>query len=1170
MRPIELKIKGLNSFVEEQIIDFEKLTSRGLFGIFGPTGSGKTTILDGITLSLYGDISRSTKEFINANEEAAFVSFEFVISGSVSQRYRVEREFRRSKSGGITTKNARILTYENGETIVLEDRPAKVDEQCESIIGLKKEDFTRTVVLPQGKFSDFLKLKNKDRGEMLERLFNLQQYGDELTAKMSVRAKKVRQQESELSGQLKAFADVSVEAIEADEAALALKLSEQELAQKDYKKLEKEVLEAEDIWKIQKELVASLEKMNVQLEETDAYKLIEHTIAQAETASRLMPQVSEFERLRNSVLELSETELKQQVELVKLRNTHQIEAEKFDALHREREEKLPRLQKEETQFEAALLEKKALQTTKTELENMEADLKKLTAQLTSLQVQIKTDDDVLKNTQAQIQIKTQLLEPLKLPASYKGELTSLHHGLEQLEGKQKQAVKLNEKITAIESSLKAKQLEFDTTEKQLLEVSSQQSKEQLKLKALEENNLGDSEILVQKSKEFQDIKSKWIQYGALTEQISKAKGSLSELSITMKKHQEHLDALSLEKSLLTSSIDVLNIEEKAEELRKVLADGEACPVCGALSHPFVHAYSSAFAEPGENEQALQALQKRLHELELSSRELENNQIEDRTKAKQFDIQLMDWERDLKALGETFLEHSLTVVEEAYEQFEMNWKAYHQDLKQQQTICSTSQEQLSKCEQALGQLESVIKTVELEYKGLEAEKNELSLAIDLEDKALNVRKEKLGIQNIREKFSEMQRYEQQAEILETELNTLRSTLKTLEIKLNQIKDQFQESQKRQVELSTQFNLIRKNAQEKKVKLEESVGSLSLLEAKMASIQSEMSHLNGRHKEQLGLLNQLGETLKKLEDAYLTTCNHLKLQQENAEQAGFVLNNLLELSGFESSATVKESYLEASELSRLKSKVQNYQEEVHRLNGVIAQLKSKLAGRQIEESVYLLLLSSKGQASEALQLLSEQCVALKTGLEQLKQRFLLMKDLILEKGAVDLQLAYVSDLEKLFQGKRFVAYIAANQLKYISGKASEQLLDISLGNYGIETDDEGNFMIRDFKNGGVLRDPSTLSGGETFMVSLALALALSAQIQLKGTAPLEFFFLDEGFGTLDEDTLEVVMSALERLHHEKLSIGLISHVESIKNRVPIKLVLTPAKAGLGGSKVKVELS
>ena len=102
----------------------------------------------------------------------------------------------------------------------------------------------------------------------------------------------------------------------------------------------------------------------------------------------------------------------------------------------------------------------------------------------------------------------------------------------------------------------------------------------------------------------------------------------------------------------------------------------------------------------------------------------------------------------------------------------------------------------------------------------------------------------------------------------------------------------------------------------------------------------------------------------------------------------------------------------------------------------------------------------------------------------------------------------------------------------------------------------------------QDAATLSGGETFLASLALALSLSAEIQLKGTAPLELFFLDEGFGTLDDNLLEVLMSSLEKIHNDKLKIGLISHVESVKQRVPVKLIVTPAKSGICGSTIKIE--
>ena len=110
----------------------------------------------------------------------------------------------------------------------------------------------------------------------------------------------------------------------------------------------------------------------------------------------------------------------------------------------------------------------------------------------------------------------------------------------------------------------------------------------------------------------------------------------------------------------------------------------------------------------------------------------------------------------------------------------------------------------------------------------------------------------------------------------------------------------------------------------------------------------------------------------------------------------------------------------------------------------------------------------------------------------------------------------------------------------------------------------------KTGGILRSCDTLSGGETFITSLSLALALSSAIQLNGTAPLELFFLDEGFGSLDEELLDVVMTSLERLQNRNRSIGIITHVEAIQARVPVKLIVTPSDISQNGSVIRLEYS
>jgi exonuclease SbcC len=119
-----------------------------------------------------------------------------------------------------------------------------------------------------------------------------------------------------------------------------------------------------------------------------------------------------------------------------------------------------------------------------------------------------------------------------------------------------------------------------------------------------------------------------------------------------------------------------------------------------------------------------------------------------------------------------------------------------------------------------------------------------------------------------------------------------------------------------------------------------------------------------------------------------------------------------------------------------------------------------------------------------------------------------------------------------------------------------------------DENKDFCVTDNTNGGIARPVSSLSGGETFLVSFSLALALSGKIQLNGRNPLEFFFLDEGFGTLDPQLLEVVMDSLEKLRQENLTIGVISHMPELRNRISRRLIVTAASPDGTGSRVRIE--
>ena len=212
MRPLQLKLTGINSYREEQIIDFETLTSQGLFGIFGPTGSGKSSILDAMTLALYAKLPRDTKNFINTNEKKANVSFLFSITTDKTRKYLAERSFRyHTGTSASTVRNTtgRLILYEGDTETVLADKPTEVTNECIRLLGLTSEDFMRTVVLPQGQFSEFLRLKNKERRVMLQRIFHLEKYGIELTGKIARARQKQDLLLSTLSGEKKGYEDIS-------------------------------------------------------------------------------------------------------------------------------------------------------------------------------------------------------------------------------------------------------------------------------------------------------------------------------------------------------------------------------------------------------------------------------------------------------------------------------------------------------------------------------------------------------------------------------------------------------------------------------------------------------------------------------------------------------------------------------------------------------------------------------------------------------------------------------------------------------------------------------------------------------------------------------------------------------------------------------------------------
>ena len=175
MKPIKLVIDGLNSFETRQELDFSALGD-GVFGIFGKTGSGKSTILDAITLALYGEVERSKQniDFINTKTKRATVEFTFqIFHKNKNKTYLVKRSFAVKKNGKDVESNATLFELDGDEKKVVEEGVSKVDNKIFMILGLGVREFSKCIALPQGEFSAFLKAKPAERTDIMSNIFDL-------------------------------------------------------------------------------------------------------------------------------------------------------------------------------------------------------------------------------------------------------------------------------------------------------------------------------------------------------------------------------------------------------------------------------------------------------------------------------------------------------------------------------------------------------------------------------------------------------------------------------------------------------------------------------------------------------------------------------------------------------------------------------------------------------------------------------------------------------------------------------------------------------------------------------------------------------------------------------------------------------------------------------------
>ncbi|MFB6363736.1 SbcC/MukB-like Walker B domain-containing protein, partial [Paenibacillus elgii] len=626
----------------------------------------------------------------------------------------------------------------------------------------------------------------------------------------------------------------------------------------------------------------------------------------------------------------------------------------------------------------------------------------------------------------------------------------------------------------------------------------------------------------------------------------------------------------------------------AEALAAHLHDGEACPVCGSVAHPNPALPQVAGAgSPAAPQDEAAMLERQQNEARESRFAVQGHLQSLQALERQWRQAVEEESQGLPAaLGEAAVSSAVSATESSADNVQpvIPGERIAETLRAAAESAAEVGRRIQQLQVKLQELLQSKRQLDKQRHDGEARKQTAQTLFDAHAAKAGETREALNavragwqakfpelradeLEELAELAERLKRQDQLAEELRGRLDKSVEFLDEKRSRMEQLQQELSEAEKESVRLTAERQALEQQTGQQAERLRAWVGDEDA-SALAAKAQAELHKLRTEAQRSVQLLDdaQAREQAEaKAEAAARQAAESARLACEEAEAEW---TQQASVEGFATADEVSQALVEPEQQQAWAAEVEAHGKQEHQLAARQAELDAELAGRQVTEEEWTALEEElarcKAEDESALQATAKA----ERDHEELQTKHARWSELEAEREKSQQELSMLGKLQSVLRGNAFVEFLAEEQLMHVSRVASERLGQLTRQKYAIEVDSGGGFVIRDDANGGVRRPVTTLSGGETFLTSLSLSLALSTQIQLKGEHPLEFFFLDEGFGTLDQELLDTVITALEKLHLDKLTVGVISHVPELRARLPRRLVVHPAEPNGRGSRVTLE--